>query len=58
MIETKMLVSLMARYIARADSLKDAYEAVMDMGNVEGVIIPSYEAMLEKIEKSNDKKEE
>jgi hypothetical protein len=46
MIETKMLVSLMARYIARAESLKEAYNAVMAMGNVEGVSLPSYEEML------------
>ena len=54
MIETKMLVSLIARYIAKSDDLKDAYNAVMHMANVEGVALPSYEEMLEEVGKKKE----
>jgi hypothetical protein len=49
--ETKVLISLIARHIAKADSLEEAYEAVMEAANVEGMDLPSYEAMLVKLKK-------
>ena len=48
--DTKVILKLVARYIARSENLKEAYEAVCDAASVEGVSLPSYEDMVKKIQ--------
>ncbi|MCL2852092.1 MAG: hypothetical protein FWE20_03525 [Defluviitaleaceae bacterium] len=45
--ETKLIMKLLARYIAKASSVKEAYSAVKDIANAEDVILPSYEEMVQ-----------
>jgi len=48
--DTKALLSLIANAIAKSETLKEAYAAIMEAANVEGVSILSYEEAKEKIE--------
>ena len=41
--ETKVLLMAFAKIITRARSMKEIYQAVADMANVEGVMLKSYE---------------
>jgi len=41
--ESKMLLSAIAKNIAKSHTLKEAYICVQHMANVEGVALPSYE---------------
>jgi len=41
--ETKVLLMAFAKIITRARSIKEIYQAVADMANVEGVMLKSYE---------------
>ena len=41
--ETKVLLMAFAKIIARAKSMKEIYQAVADMANVEGVMLKPYE---------------
>ena len=41
--ETKVILRLLARQIAKADSLEEAYESVVIAAGVEGLEIPDYE---------------
>jgi hypothetical protein len=43
MIESKMMLTAIAKNIAKSQSLKEAYVCVQQMANVEGVALPSYE---------------
>ena len=54
--ETKVILSLLARQVAGSKNLKEAYGAIAEAANVEGMYLPSYENMVTKIEK--DRKEE
>jgi len=47
--DTKVLLSLIARYVAKADSLEDAYNAIKGAANVEGVTLPTYEEMVNEV---------
>jgi len=53
--ETKVILSLLARHIAKADNLEEAYEAVVDAANVEGLDLPSYDTMVAKVKKEKKK---
>ena len=41
--ETKVILALLARQIGNAETIEDAYTAVVEAANVEGVKLPSYE---------------
>ncbi len=41
--ETKVILSLIARTIGNAKTIKEAYTAVVEAANVEGFLLPSYE---------------
>jgi uncharacterized protein (DUF302 family) len=47
--ETKVILVLLAQQIGKAKSLKEAYNAVMEAANVEGVKIPTYDEYKEKL---------
>ena len=38
--ETKVLLIALAKIISKADSVEEIYEAVQDMANAEGVVLP------------------
>ena len=52
--ETKVILSLLARHIAKAESLEEAYEAVAEAANVEGLDLPSFQEMLKKVKKGKN----
>jgi hypothetical protein len=41
--ETKVILSLLARQVGNSETLEEAYTAIVDAANVEGVQLPSYE---------------
>ena len=43
MFETKVVLIAMAKIVAKSKSVKEIYEALVDMANAEGVILKSYE---------------
>ena len=47
--ETKVLLALLARYVAKADTLEDAYNAIKTAANVDGVDLPTYEDMVKEV---------
>ena len=49
--ETKVLLMAIAQLIQKADSLKEAYEAIEKMANVEGVVLDAYSGKEKKGEK-------
>ena len=50
--ETKVLLMAIAQLVQKADSLKEVYEAIEKMANVEGVVLDPYS---EKEKKEEDK---
>jgi len=53
--ETKAILSLLARHIGNSKTVEEAYEAVVEAANVEGLEIPSYK---EFIKRKNDREAE
>ncbi|MCL2693512.1 MAG: hypothetical protein FWE60_00220 [Oscillospiraceae bacterium] len=49
--DTKVMLSLLAHQIAKAESLEEAYFAVTSAANVEGLGLPSYEDLRKEYEK-------
>jgi hypothetical protein len=41
--ETKVVLSAVAQFICKADTLEEAYDAVKEMANVEGLLLEPYE---------------
>ena len=41
--ETKVILRLLAKQVAKSETLEEAYNAIADAANAEGVIVPSYE---------------
>jgi len=48
MYETKVILVAMSKIIRKADSLKEAYEALEEMANAEGVILKPFNEENEK----------
>ena len=48
--DTKLMIGLIAKNIAKSKTLKEAYMSVADAANAEGVNLKSYEEALEEIE--------
>jgi hypothetical protein len=46
--ETKVILALLARQVGNAETLEEAYNAIVEVANVEGVQLPSYEEFKEK----------
>ena len=56
--ETKVILSLLAKNIGKARNVKEAYKAVVDAANVEGLSLPDYDEYqkeLEELEEENNK---
>jgi len=49
--ETKAIFKLIAKLVARSDSIESAYNAIADCAKDEGLVIPSYEDERKAIEK-------
>ncbi|MCL2853039.1 MAG: hypothetical protein FWE20_08425 [Defluviitaleaceae bacterium] len=47
--ETKVLLAILARYVAKADTLEDAYDAIKSAANVDGMNLPTYEEMVREV---------
>jgi effector-binding domain-containing protein len=45
--ETKVILTLLARHIGKSKTIKEAYTAVVEAANVEGLQLPSYEQFIE-----------
>ena len=52
--ETKVLLTMMAEYIGRAKTIKEAYNFVVRAANVEGIVLPSYEEFQKQLETENE----
>jgi hypothetical protein len=50
-LETKVLLKLIAHAVATAENLDEAYFAVQNAANVEGIDLPSYEDYRKEIKK-------
>ncbi|MDR2183020.1 MAG: hypothetical protein LBE55_02490 [Clostridiales bacterium] len=49
--ETKVILSLLAKNVGKAKSVKEAYLAVVDSANVEGLLLPTYEEYQQELKK-------
>ena len=58
--ETKVLLKMLARQTASAESLEEVYEFIADAANAEGVHVPGYLEALEKVNelKSRNRKKD
>ena len=56
--ETKVVLSAVAHSICKADTLEEAYYAVKEMANVEGLVLETYEEKRKAIQAVSEKKEE
>jgi len=41
--ETKVILTLLAEYVGRAETVEEAYEVIVRAANVEGLELPNYE---------------
>ena len=48
--ETKVILTLLAEYVGRAKTVKEAYDVIVRAANVEGVELPNYEEFLRQLE--------
>ena len=53
--ETKVILALLARQIGNSKTVEEAYTAVVEAANVEGVNLPSYEEFIKNNQKNNEK---
>jgi len=53
--ETKAIFSLLAQSVARAKTIKEAYNIIAMAANVEGMKLPSYDECIAMIEDDNEK---
>ena len=49
--ETKVILALLARQIGNAETIEEAYTAIVEAANVEGLQLPSYEEFKKEKEK-------
>jgi hypothetical protein len=47
--DTKVLLSALAQNIAKSETVEEAYFAVVESANVEGVQIPTYDEAMKKL---------
>ena len=47
--ETKVILALLARHVANAKTVREAYDAILDAANVEGVSLPTYDEYVKKL---------
>lgn len=52
--ETKLIVSLMARAVAKSKTVKEAYTAIAESARVEGFSLPTYEEAINEANKKSD----
>ncbi len=52
--ETKVILSLLAQHVSRLKTIKQAYNAIVEAANTEGLKLPSYEEMQKKIEAEDE----
>ena len=50
--ETKVILDLIAQSVAKAETLKEAYNIIASAASVEGLQLPTYEDALKKIEEA------
>jgi len=55
--ETKAILSLLAHTVSKAESVEEAYDAILAAANVEGFDLPPYKEMIKKTKKKTTKKE-
>ena len=53
--ETKVILKFVANTIGNADTLEEAYEAIVEAASIEGLSLPSYAEHKEKQSKKRDK---
>jgi len=54
--ETKVILTLLSNQIGKAETLEEAYEAVVSAANVEGLQLPSYDEFQEKQKEKKSRK--
>ncbi|MCL2018316.1 MAG: hypothetical protein FWG70_01035 [Oscillospiraceae bacterium] len=47
--ETKVILTLLAKHVGKAETLEEAYEAIVEAACVEGLELPSYEECRKRI---------
>jgi hypothetical protein len=52
--ETKVILTLLAEQAAKAKSTKEVYNAIRSAANVEGVQLPTFEELKEKLSEECD----
>jgi len=52
--ETKVILKLLASQVAKAENLEEAYDAIVDAANVEGMDLPSYKEAVAKAKKKRE----
>ena len=52
--ETKVILTMLAEYIGRAKSVKQAYEFVVKAANAEGMKLPCYDEFQKSLEENNE----
>jgi len=53
--ETKVILKSLANQVAKAKSLREAYEAIRDVANVEGVQLLPYDDVLNRFKEIEEK---
>ena len=48
--ETKVILSLLAQYVSKAQTLEEAYDAIVKAASVEGLKLPSYTEARQEVE--------
>ena len=56
--ETKVVLSAIAHVVAKSETLEEAYYAVKEMANVEGLVLETYEEKRKTIQAINEKDRE
>jgi hypothetical protein len=52
--ETKVILQLLGRLVAKSKSVKEAYGAIEAAANAEGVTLPSYNEATKKLQEEED----
>jgi len=47
--ETKVILTMLAEYIGRAETIEEAYNFVVKAANAEGLALPSYDEFQEQL---------
>ena len=51
--ETKVILTLIAEAIGRAETVEEAYTIIVQAASVDGVTLPSYEEFIAQLKKKN-----